>query len=94
MSVRAAIEFAVALAAAVGCAASWIASRTTVVIPPVGDGEPATTSISYYPPWLFAAFVLGTLAGVLLVLATVRVCTSTRRETTYPGARSRPTSVQ
>ncbi len=69
---RAVLELVVAVAAAVGCVASWVASQSAVVVPPVADGEPTTTSVTYYPPWLFAAFVLGTLAGVLAVVGIAR----------------------
>jgi hypothetical protein len=61
-----------AVAAAVGCVLSWQHAQSTVAIPPVADGEPSTTSVVYYPPLLAAAFVLGTLAGVLLVVGVGR----------------------
>lgn len=69
---RAILELVLAIAAAVGCVASWLGSQSTVVIPPAADGEPTTTSVTYYPPWLFAVFVLGTLAGVLAVVGIAR----------------------
>ena len=67
-----ALELVLAVAAAVGCVASWFAAQSTVVNAPVADGEPPTTSVAYYPPWLLAAFVLGTLAGVLAVVGVCR----------------------
>jgi len=69
---RAVLELVLAVAAAVGCIASWLAAQSTVVNAPVAEGEPPTTSVSYYPPWLLAAFVLGTLAGVLAVVGVFR----------------------
>jgi Flp pilus assembly protein CpaB len=69
---RAAIELVLAVAAAVGCVASWLSAQSTVVVPPVSDGEPATTSVLYDPSWLIIAFMLGTLAGVLLVVGVGR----------------------
>ena len=69
---RAVLELLLAVAAAVGCVLSWLHAQSTVTIPPVADGEPSTTSVVYYPPLLAAAFVLGTLAAVLLVIAVGR----------------------
>lgn len=82
---RAVFELLLAIAAAVGCAASWIAAQSTVVNAPIKDGEPTTTSVLYYPPWLFVAFMLGTLAGVLLVIAVARW----RRSALSPKSNSR-----
>jgi hypothetical protein len=70
---RAVVELVLAVAGAVGCAVSWIASRSSVVIPPVDEGEPATTSVVYYPPLLLLALVLATVAGVLLVVGVARL---------------------
>jgi hypothetical protein len=69
---RAVLELVLAVAAAVGCVASWVRAQSTVVIPPIADGEPSTTSVEYYAPLLFLAFVLGTLAGVLAVVGVAR----------------------
>jgi hypothetical protein len=69
---RAVFELVLAVAAAVGCVASWVRAQSTVVIPPIADGEPSTTSVEYYAPLLFLAFVLGTLAGVLAVVGVAR----------------------
>lgn len=69
---RAILELVLAVAAAVGCVASWVGAQSTVVIAPVANGEPSTTSVEYYAPLLFLAFVLGTLAGVLAVVGVAR----------------------
>jgi hypothetical protein len=69
---RAVLEVVLAVAAAVGCVASWLRAESTVVVPPIADGEPTTTSLMYYPPLLALAFMLGTLAGVLLVVGVAR----------------------
>ena len=61
-----------AVAAAVGCVASWMAAQSTVTVPPIADGEPTTTSVTYYPPLLVLALALGTLAGVLAVVGVAR----------------------
>lgn len=69
---RAVLELLLAVAAAVGCVVSWMRAESTVVIAPVANGEPSTTSVEYYSPLLFVAFVLGTLAGVLFVVGAAR----------------------
>ena len=69
---RAVLELVLAVAAAVGCVASWVRAESTVVIAPIANGEPSTTSVVYYAPLLFLAFVLGTLAGVLAVVGVAR----------------------
>jgi hypothetical protein len=69
---RAVLELLLALAAAVGCVVSWVRAESTVMIAPVANGEPSMTSVEYYAPLLFLAFVLGTLAGVLFVVGAAR----------------------
>ena len=69
---RAVLELVLAVAAAVGCVASWVRAESTVVIAPIANGEPSTTPVEYYAPLLFLAFVLGTLAGVLAVVGVAR----------------------
>lgn len=70
---RAVLEMAAGLAAAVGCAWSWLAVRTTVAVAPIIDGQPATTSVVYHPPALLLTLLLATIAGVLTVLGAVRL---------------------
>jgi hypothetical protein len=69
---RAVLELALGVAAAGGCVASWLRAQSSVVVPPIADGEPTTTSVVYYPPLLALAFLLGTLGGVLLVVGVAR----------------------
>ncbi|KUI13067.1 hypothetical protein AU193_04860 [Mycobacterium sp. GA-1285] len=69
MTVRAALELVLAVAAAVGSVLSWSAAKTAVVVAPVLDGEPPTTSIEYTAPMVGLALVLAAVAGALLVLA-------------------------
>jgi len=69
---RAVLELVLAVAAAVGGVASWVRAESTVVIAPIANGEPSTTSVVYSAPLLFLAFVLGTLAGVLAVVGVAR----------------------
>jgi hypothetical protein len=71
---RAILELVLAIAAAVGCVVSWLQSRSVVDVAPIVNGEPPTTSVTFYPPLLVLAFVLGTLAGVLTVLGVARWC--------------------
>jgi hypothetical protein len=75
---RAVLELVLAVAAAVGCVASWMAARSTVIVPPIADGEPTTTSVTYYPPLLVLVFAMGTLAGVLTVVGVARLRRSRR----------------
>jgi hypothetical protein len=70
---RARIELLLAVAAAVGCVLSWWAASSTVVVAPVLDGEPQTTSVVYSPPLLALSLVLATVAGVLAVLGVARL---------------------
>jgi hypothetical protein len=79
---RAVLEVVLAVAAAVGCVACWLLAQTSVVVAPISDGEPTTTSVVYDPFWLFIALVLGTLAGVLLVVGATRWRRSRRTEQT------------
>jgi len=70
---RATVELLLALAAAAGCVLSWLAARYTVVVAPVLDGEPKTTSVVYSPPLLVLALLLATVAGVLAVIGVARL---------------------
>jgi hypothetical protein len=65
---KARIELLVAVAAAIGCVVSWLAASSTVVVAPVLEGEPQTTSVVYSPPLLVLSLLLATLAGVMAVL--------------------------
>ena len=57
-----------ALVAAAGAWLSWSGVRSLVDVPPIIDGQPATVSVAYDPPLMMLAWLLATLAGVLLVL--------------------------
>ncbi|KUI44201.1 hypothetical protein AU197_02885 [Mycobacterium sp. IS-1590] len=69
MTVRAALELVLGVAAAVGSVLSWLAAKATVVVAPVLEGEPQTTSVEYRAPMVGLALLLAALAGVLVVLA-------------------------
>ena len=70
---RARIELLAAAVAAAGCVLSWLAASSTVVVAPVLDGEPQTTSVVYSPPLLVLSLILATVAGVLVVLGVARL---------------------
>jgi hypothetical protein len=70
---RALIELVLAITAAAGCVLSWLAARSTVVVAPVLEGEPLTTSVEYSAPLLVLALLLATAAGVLAVVAVARL---------------------
>ncbi len=69
---RARVELMLALVAAAGCVLSWLAASTTVVVAPVLDGEPMTSSVVYSPPLLALSLFLATVAGVLVVVGIAR----------------------
>lgn len=68
-----AVELLVALGAAAGSVLAWLAASSTVVVPPVLEGEPRTTSVEYSAPLVGLTLLLATLAGVLLVLGVTRL---------------------
>jgi hypothetical protein len=70
---RAVVELVLAVAAAIGCVVSWVQSQSTVEVAPLVNGEPPTTSVTYYAPLLTLAMVLATLAGVLTVVGVARL---------------------
>lgn len=76
---RALVELTLAVAAAAGCAVSWLHVRYLVLVAPVTDGEPATTSVCYHPRILLLALLLATAAGVLAVVGTARLRRARRR---------------
>jgi hypothetical protein len=71
--VRARVELSLAVVAAIGCVLSWLAASSTVVVAPVLDGEPQTTSVVYNAPLLVLSLLLATVAGVLAVLGIARL---------------------
>ena len=65
---RAVLELLLACAAAVGCAASWSAVRSTVAVAPILQDQPVTTSVVYDPSMLLVTLpvVGGMLAASLI----------------------------
>jgi hypothetical protein len=85
-TIRAVIELILAGVAAGGCAVSWLHVRYLVLVAPVIDGEPVTTSVAYHPRMLLLVLLLATVAGVLAVVGTARLRRAGRRsETIYPA---------
>jgi hypothetical protein len=70
---RAVVELLLACAAAVGCAASWSAVRTTVAVAPIVKDQPATTSVIYDPSMLLVTLLLAAVAGMLAVVGIARL---------------------
>jgi len=70
---RAVVELALACLAAVGCAISWSAVRSTAVVAPVADGQAVTTSVVYDPQLLLLTLLLATAAGMLAVVGVARL---------------------
>jgi hypothetical protein len=70
---RATFELLLAVIAAAGCVLSWLAAQSTVVVAPVLEGEPKTTSVIYSAPLLVLSLMLATVAGVLAVIAVARL---------------------
>ncbi|MCB1264938.1 MAG: hypothetical protein KDB56_10165 [Mycobacterium sp.] len=62
------VQLVLAIVAAAGAALCWSQVRSMVDVPPITDGEPATVSVVYDPPLMFLAWLLATVAGVLIVL--------------------------
>jgi uncharacterized protein len=70
---RAVVELLLACAAAVGCAQSWSAVRSTVTVAPVLKDQPVTMSVVYDPSMLLVTLLLAALAGMLAVVGIARL---------------------
>ena len=70
---RAVLELVLAVLAAIGSVASWLAAISEVVVDPVLAGEPSTVSRVYSAPMLTLSLLLATLAGVLAVVGVARL---------------------
>jgi hypothetical protein len=67
------VELGVACAALAGVALCWLHSRRTVIIAPIADGQPSTTSLVYEPQLLLLTMLLAIVAGVLAVVGVARL---------------------
>lgn len=72
-NLRAFILIDLAVLGVVGAAVSWVHARHTVLVGPVTDGQPVTTSTAYDPLLLLLTLLLATVAGVLAVLGAARL---------------------
>lgn len=70
---RGIVELVLACAAVVGCAVSWSGVRSTVIVAPVADGQPVTSSVVYDPALLLVTLLLATAAGMLAVVGVARL---------------------
>lgn len=68
-----------ALGCAAGAVVSWLAAGSTVMVAPILEGEPETASVVYSAPLLALSLLLGTVAGVLAVLAGTRLRRARKR---------------
>ena len=66
-------ELLLACTAVVGAAHSWLHSRHIVIVGPIADGQPITTSLVYDPQQLLLTMLLAIAAGVLAVVGTARL---------------------
>jgi hypothetical protein len=62
------VDLGLACAAAAGVALSWLHSRHVVIVAPIADGQPSTTSLVYNPQLLLLTMLLAIVAGVLAVV--------------------------
>jgi hypothetical protein len=65
---RAVVQLVAAGVALIGCVLSWSAARSSETMAPILEGEPAMTTMVYYPPLVVLSLALATAAGVLAVL--------------------------
>ena len=70
---RAIAEVGVAILAALGAVACWLAAGTAVATTPVLPTEPSMVTTAYSPSMIALAFLLAILAGVLAVLGVARL---------------------
>ncbi|APE16841.1 hypothetical protein [Mycolicibacterium pallens] len=62
------IQLIVAALAVAGAVVTGLAARSVVVVAPIADGQPSTTSAAFDPPLMLLTWLLITAAGVLAVL--------------------------
>lgn len=60
-------QLALAVVAFAGAVLCWLNITSSVDVPPVTDGQPATVSVVYDPTLMLLAWLLATTAGVLTV---------------------------
>lgn len=70
---RALLELGLACVALVCSGLTWWHSHHTVIVAPIADGQPSTTSVLYDPQLLLLTLVLLTSAGILAVVGAARL---------------------
>lgn len=73
------VQLVLAALALAGAVLSWLRVTATVDVAPVADGQPATTSVTYYAPMMFVTLALATATGVLVVLGVAGLSRARRR---------------
>lgn len=81
---RAAVLLGLGSAAAAAGTESWSRVRSVVVVAPIADGEPVTTSVTYHPQLLLLTLLLAAVAGVLAVVGAVGLHRARRERRTTP----------
>lgn len=61
------MQLVLAAAAIAGAGLCWLNITSSVDVPPVTDGQPATVSVVYDPAMMLLAWLLATAAGVLAI---------------------------
>ncbi|OBH52158.1 hypothetical protein [Mycobacterium sp. E2479] len=79
---RATLELGLACVALICSGLTWWHSHHTVIVAPIANGQPSTTSLTYDPQLLLLTLVLLTSAGVLAVIGTARLRRAQSRSTT------------
>ncbi|CAN5863253.1 hypothetical protein BH09ACT7_BH09ACT7_20310 [soil metagenome] len=69
---RVALELTLACLAVAGAVWSGLNVTAIVDVPPIMEGQPATTSVEYNPPVLVLTLLLATVAAVLVIVAVAR----------------------
>lgn len=70
---RGSVHLVGAVLALGGSVWSWLAAGSQEQVPPIAEGQPAMTSVVFYPPLVVLALFLLTVAGVLAVLGVARL---------------------
>lgn len=79
------VELVLAGIALVATGFSWVATRSTIAVAPIADGQQATMSVVYHPQQLVLTLMLATVAGILAVVGLTRL----RRTKADPGRATR-----
>jgi hypothetical protein len=73
VTARAVLELVLAALAALGCALSWVAARSSAVAAPIIASEPSMPTVTYDPSLVVLAMLLLTVAAVFAVLGIARL---------------------